>query len=1034
MLENISLSGLSIRRHIGVLMLTIAVIIIGLFFLNRLQVDLLPSITYPRISLRMNVPGVSPEVILEEVTKPLEEGMSATEGVVQVYSETREGRMRVDLFFQPGGDLNVALNEATESFNRVRQNLPDIIEEPRLNKFEPSRLPVYEFALVSDTLPLKDLRLFADEELGRELGFVGGVAVVDVIGGVREEIQVNIDLQRLQSLGVGLNQVLDTLKRRNQDISGGRLEGETGEPLTRAVGKFKNVADIQDLALTDSNNPEEKIYLRDVARVIDGTEEQRIFVTLNGKNAVRVSIQKQPNANTIAVVEGVKKRIAELKKSGLITGGMQVVTTTDESVFIQNAVNNVVSSGLAGTILAGLTVFVFLGSLRQTFIIILAIPLSTLVAIICMKLFGLSINVFSLGGLALGVGIVVDNSIVMLENIALKVNQNQNKRDFLEIARNSSQEVESALVASTATNLVSILPFLLLGGFISLLFNEIILTISFAVAASLLCALTVVPMLASRLLNMRFSSGIQRFWLLKVFSQRLEGLTILYGRCLAKIIRYRIAVILLAFLILGGSSFYLWQYIPRSVFSRIQTGQVNVFAQFPPGTNLNTNRQVMGEVEKILLSQPETKYVFTTSGGSLFGTTTNENILRASSTINLKQGTNTEAYIERMSKALEQLNLVNVRLRLTPGQVRGIILNNSPSVGADVDVMLQGPDGKTLEQAGEEILSILDEKVPSARFRPDADPRQPEIQIKPDWTRLNSLGLSTLEVGQTLRTAIQGSIPTQLQRGERLIDIRVQLDPDSRQKISDISQIPIFLNRQEDLKLADIARIEGGKTPAVIQRINQRQVFIIIGSLVEGAKLSDALAGVQSVLNSTPLPDGISILPSAAAMSNQEIQGSLGLLAGLSVFLVFVVMAVQYNSLIDPLVIMLTVPLALAGGIFGLYLTKTPINAIVIVGVVLLVGIVVNNGIIMVELANQLRQEFGFTRLQAILKAAPQRLRPILMTTVTTVLGLFPLALGLGEGGEFLQPLGIVVFSGLSLATLLTLFIIPCFYVLFSRK
>lgn len=475
--------------------------------------------------------------------------------------------------------------------------------------------------------------------------------MVDVIGGVREEIQVNIDLQRLQSLGVGLNQVLDTLKRRNQDISGGRLEGETGEPLTRAVGKFKNVADIQDLALTDSNNPEEKIYLRDVARVIDGTEEQRIFVTLKVKNAVRVSVQKQPNGNTIAVVEGVKKRIAELKKSGLMTGGMQVVTTTDESVFIQNAVNNVVSSGLAGTILAGLTVFVFLGSLRQTFIIILAIPLSTLVAIICMKLFGLSINVFSLGGLALGVGIVVDNSIVMRSNIALKVNQNQNKRDFLEIARNSSQEVESALVADPATNLVSILPFLLLGGFISLLFNEIILTISFAVAASLLCALTVVPMLASRLLNMRVSSGIQRFWLLKVFSQRLEGLTILYSRFLAKIIRYRMAVILLAFLILGGSSFYLWQYIPRSVFSRIQTGQVNVFAQFPPGTNLNTNRQVMREVEKILLSQPETKYVFTTSGGSLFGTTTNENILRASSTINLKQGTNTEAYIERMSKA-----------------------------------------------------------------------------------------------------------------------------------------------------------------------------------------------------------------------------------------------------------------------------------------------------------------------------------------------------------------------------------------------
>jgi CzcA family heavy metal efflux pump len=1031
--SSFSLSGLSIRRHIGILMLTVAAIVLGLFFLSRLQVDLLPSITYPRISLRMEVPGVSPEVILEEVTKPLEEGMSATEGVTQVYSETREGRVRVDLFFAPGGDLNVALNEATESFNRIRQNLPNIIEEPRLNKFEPSRLPVYEFALVSDRLALKDLRLFADEELGRELGFVAGVAAVEVTGGVREEVRINVDLQRLQSVGVGLNQVLDTLDRRNQDISGGRLQGETGEPLTRAVGKFQTVAEIQNLALNDSGT-EGGVYLRDVAQVVDGTEEQRIFVTLNGKPAVRVTVQKQPDANTIEVVDAVKKRLRELQQAGLIPAGMEVITTTDESIFIRNAIANVISSGIAGTILAGLTVFVFLGSIRQTIIISLAIPLSTLVAIICMRLFGLSINVFSLGGLALGVGIVVDNSIVMLENIALQVNRQREGESWLDIALRSSQEVESALIASTATNLVSILPFLLLGGFISLLFNEIILTISFAVAASLLCALTVVPMLASRLLSVPVSSGIDRFPLFRFFQQRLEGLTILYGRFLVVILRYRVLVILGAVLLLGGSSLWMVQQLPREVLTRIRTGQVSLFAQFPPGTDLDTNRQVMGEVDKILLRQPETRYVFSTSGGNLFGTTTNENILRASSTITLKKGTDTDAYIERMTKELGKLNLVNVRLRLTPGQVRGIILNNSPSVGSDVDVMLQGKDAVLLESTGEKILAILEEKAPQARFRPDADPPQTEIQIKPDWTRLESLGVTTREIGQTLQTAIQGFVPTELQRGDRLVDIRVQLDEESRQRINQIAQIPIFVNPNESLRLEEIASITKGKTPGLIQRINQRQVFLIVGNLVEGAKLSDALSAIDRIFQETELPDGVTLLPSSAAQSNATIQGSLGILGGLAVFLVFVVMAVQYNSLIDPLVIILTVPLALAGGIFGLYITGTAISAIVIVGVVLLVGIVVNNAIIMVELANQLRAEYQFTRQQAILKAAPQRLRPILMTTVTTVLGLFPLALGAGDGGEFLQPLGIVVFSGLSLATLLTLFIIPCFYVLLSRK
>ncbi|HEY9834123.1 MAG TPA: efflux RND transporter permease subunit, partial [Stenomitos sp.] len=349
-----SLSATSIRQHIGTLMLTLTVIVLGVFFLAQLQVDLLPSITYPRIGVRLSAPGVSPEVAVEEITKPLEEALSATEGVVQVYSQTREGQVSLDLYFKPGGNIDQALNDATASFNRAQGRLPDIVEQPRLFKADPSQLPVYEFALQSPSLQDVDLRVFADEELSRELGVVDGVAAVDVSGGVQEEVLVKIDSNRLQSLGIGLTEVLNELRDRNLDVSGGRLRGGDSEPLTRTVARFRDAREIRDLSFEVSAsgepsasgnqqpvNPTRRVYLRDFAQVIDGTEEQRVFVFLNGKPAVKVSIQKQADANTIEVVDGVKKRIQDLRQSGLIPEDMEIVSTLDESVFIQNSISNV---------------------------------------------------------------------------------------------------------------------------------------------------------------------------------------------------------------------------------------------------------------------------------------------------------------------------------------------------------------------------------------------------------------------------------------------------------------------------------------------------------------------------------------------------------------------------------------------------------------------------------------------------------------------------------------------------------------------
>ncbi|MEG4531347.1 efflux RND transporter permease subunit [Microcoleus sp. D2_18a_D3] len=1036
-----SISATAIRRHIGTLMLTLAIIVVGIFYITQLPVDLLPSITYPRISVRLDAPGVSPEVAVDEITRPLEQGLSATEGVTQVFSRTREGQVSVDLFFRPGGDIDQALNDATASVNRIRNRLPDTVESPNLFKFDPSQQPVYEFALTSDSRQGVDLRVFADEELAREINVIPGVASVDISGGVQEEIQVNIDLNRLQSLGVNLNDVFNALRDRNLDTSGGRLRQESNEPLTRTIGRFKTASELANLSFQVSgSNPPKRVYLRDFAQVKDGTEEQRVKVFLNQKPAVKISILKQPDANTITVVDGVKNRIKEMQDSGLISADMTVVTTLDESRFIRNSLADVANAGVSGAVLAAIAVLFFLGSLRQTLIISLTIPLCTLAAIILMRLFGLSLNLFSLGGLALGIGQAIDTSVVILENIVVGLDSNPHlkkgrikdrKERTIEESVERSEEVESAMIASTAANLVSVLPFLLIGGFFSLLFNELILTISFAVGASLLVALTVVPMLTSRLMGMSYSSGISQFGPIKHFNRGFENGTRAYGSMLSKVLGLRLIIIALAFVILGGGTWVMAGQIPQEILPRVNTSQARLFALFPPGTNLETNQKVVAAADKLLLAQPETAYTLTTAGGLLFGNNTVENLLRGSSTITLKPGTNTIAFTERMTEELKKIDVPKgTRLRLVPESIRGLVLTNSPVRGGEIDVVVQGPTEEVLQEAGRQILKELDEKVKLARFRPDGDAPQSEVQIRPDWEKAAVYGLTAQDIGETIQTAIEGAVPTQLQRGNRLVDVRVQFDRTSVKSIAQLGQIPLSGGNNSIIRLSDVANITIGKAPGEIQRLNQRQVFLVVGNLNRGASLGDAVQQVDAVLSEMKLPPGVRIVPSSAAETNQQLQTSLKLLGGLATFLVFVAMAVQYNSLVDPLVILLTVPLALAAGIFGLYITKTAIGATVMIGAILLVGIVVNNGIIMIELANQILEEEKVDRTTAILRAAPQRLRPILMTTITTVLGLFPLALGIGEGSEFLQPLGVVVFSGLSLATLLTLFIIPCFYIL----
>jgi multidrug efflux pump subunit AcrB len=846
-----SLSSLSIRQYIGTLMLTLTVVIVGIFSITQLPVDLLPSITYPRIGVRLSAPGISPEVAIDEITRPLEAALSATDGVVQIYSQTREGQVNLDLYFKPGSNVNQALNDTTAAFNRNRSLLPDSVEEPRLFKFDPSQLPIYELALSSPSLSDVQLRVFADEELSRALGIVAGVASADVSGGVQEEVGVNIDLNRLQSLGISLPEVLDRLTQRNQDISGGRILGENSEPLTRAVGRFENAGAIRDLAFAAGGQasasstqtatttsttlpstlaqqaPAQQVYLRDFAEVTDGTEKERVFVSLNRKKAVKISVQKQSDANTVSVVDAVKQRLATLRTSGAIPADLVITATLDESKFIRNSLADVIGSGLAGAGLAAISVLIFLGSLRQTLIIALTIPLCTLAAAIVMKFSGFSLNIFSLGGLAISVGQAIDTSVVILENVSSRVEKLKLARDpkdgphdrddyaetTIAAVEESSREVESSLVASTAANLVSVVPFVLVGGFISLLFNELILTICFAVVASLLVALTVVPMLSARLFAIEWSSGLNRLWLLRAFNQRLAGGTRSYGNTLVKVIKRPAIVVVTAFVILGGSGIVMAGQIPQEILPRISTGQANVNVQFPPGTSIATNRRVMVAVDDVLLKQPETDYVFTTAGGSLFGNSISSNPARSSGNVTLKPGTDIQAFTARVTKEMNQLNLAGIRIRVSAGAVRGLTLNNSPLRGAEVDVVLQGENAEVLQQAGRQVLAALDERVKLTAFRPDADDRQPEIQIRPNWERANALGLTAQSIGNTIQTALEGSVPTQLQRQERLVDVRVQLNQDLLQQPSQLAQLPLFVASNALVRLSDVATISEGQAP-----------------------------------------------------------------------------------------------------------------------------------------------------------------------------------------------------------------------------
>lgn len=1015
------LAAWSIRHPVGIAMLTLAVSVVGILSYWKLSVDLLPEIMYPGVRVRILDPGVSARIMEDSVTRQLEEQLAITEDAISVESSTSEGASAVNLSFQYGKDIDDALRDASTRLDRAKRFLPDTIRPPIIFKFDPSQIPIAEFVVAS---PLQDpvkLRDWVDYQFSKWFVNLPGVAAVEVGGGLVREIQVLPDPARLSGLRLTANDVITAIERANLQEAAGRLESNRREYIGRTSGRFVNVDDIRQLPLRlpDGGN----IRLGDVAQVVDGHEDDRLRTRLNGLPGVKVSIQKQPDANTVSVVDIVNDRLVWLRERNPMPKDITIKPVADQSVYIRNALRNATAAAGGGALLAMLMVFLFLGDIRRTLVVGTAIPVSILVTFALMGLGGWTLNIMTLGGLALGVGMVVDSTIVMIENI---YRHQTHGESGAEAAEDAAKEVNSAIVASTSTNLAAVVPFLFISGLIGLLFRELIFTITAAIMAAMFVALTLVPAFGSRVpLKERstFRKGVDGF------IKFLEGL---YTRGLGWLLHRPLAQATVALALIGllatgimglGGSKQI--FLPS-----MDDGRIRVRVVADPGIPIDEMDAAVQKLEALFNNQPEVQTVFTIVGGFIFGRTQRLTSNRTTMTVQLvpldQREVGNQAWVKKMQRAIGKLKMAGFKVRMRTGGIRGVRMHRGND---DVTLRVTGPDQDGRDLLGMRVGDILKSVQGLRNVAHSAEETTEELVFAVDHDRLTELGLSVEAVARAARIALEGELVTDFLDDDRSYNIRVRLPVRSINTIQEIETIPLApgSDGQGPIYLGDVAKVSLTASPAEILRDNQRRITEITASLTGDAALGEVVKEVEGKLGTLRIPEGYGLYDTGAAKSLKEGRQLTVILLSLALFLVFVVMAVQYESLRNPLIIMLGVPFAITGVTFGIRITGIPLSMPIWLGVIMLAGIVVNNAIVLVEYFEIMRER-GMAKMEAIVEAGRVRLRPILMTTLTTCCGLTPLAIGAGEGSEMLQPLAITIVFGLSYSMLVTLLFMPVLY------
>jgi len=1019
----------AIAHPVGTSIISIAICVVGVSMVGRLAVDLLPRIIYPQIRASVSNQGVDPEVMEQTVAKVLESRLATTENATLVTSDSGEGRTSVELHFSYGTDIDVALRDASTKLDQARGALPEEADPPVIFKFDPSQIPVLQFAVSSPTRDQAWLKRWCEDQLAPQLLTVKGVASVDVAGGLDREIQVVVDPERLRSYRLTVSELLSRLRQENQDIAAGRLRSAGREVLSKTKGKFRSVDDIRAtrIPLPDGGD----ISLSDVAKVIDGFNDDRVVTRMDGRAAVQVAISKQPDANTVRVVDGCQKVLARLHRDGFFPPDLVSETIQDQAFYVRSAVSGVASAAMVGGGLAMLVVFLFLRSWRRTLIIGTSIPIALLGCVALMGVGDLTLNIMSLGGLALGIGMLVDNAIVMLENID---RHQREQPDALEAAHEGAGEVASAVTASTMTNLAAVVPFFLIGGLTALLFNELLLTISFAILTSLAVALTLVPMLSAQLFRSGGPSRLERFRPLQLVPALVRRLEAVYRRQLPWVLDHRGWVLLTALAAFGLSAWG-FGHLGEEFLPPVDDGRLTAFIRMPPETPLDVTVAAGRASEEAIRALPHVVHVFSASGGFVWGRSTSFNPTRITLNIELEprraRGMSATEWLRLAQDALAATpELANAEVRIRPPRIRGLRTSTGTE---DIEVKVFGPDLGELRQIGLELADRLRGLNGLSSLESSYEETSPEVRVELDRRRAADLGLDVGEVGRTVQTAVGGSVPTRLTEGDREYDIRVRFDRDRVRTAGDLADLPLFPASGAPIRLRDVADVSEGLAPQSVERENQNRVVRVTASVLPAVwSVSEATRAVRDVVAGFRLPEGYTVRYGGQEEAIREGRRAQLTAIALAVFLVFSVMAIQYESLVNPLVIMIAIPLAVVGVVAALAVTGLPISAPVMLGLILLAGIVVNNGILLVEYIEIRRRQGAPSRRDAVLEAAPLRLRPIFMTVSTTVIGMLPLAFNPAEGAELMAPLAVAVIGGLLVSTALTLFVVPSLYLVLN--
>jgi CzcA family heavy metal efflux pump len=1015
-----------IHHPVSTVMLTLTAIVLGLFSLGRLSIDLLPRLIYPQIGVRILDPAVPANIMEDQVTRQIEEQLAITEDSTGIESTTLEGTSELELYFDYGKDIDVALRDASTRLDRAKRFLPTSIDPPIIFKRDPSQIPVMEFVVSSRLRGMTELRTWTDDVFAKFFLNLPGVAAVEVGGGLVREVHVLPDQRRLAGLGLSVEAIVQAIERGNVDSPAGRLRMAGQEYSSRTAGRVASVTALAALPIRLPNG--ESVPLSEVAQVIDTHGDERIRVRYNGTPGVRVSVQKQPTANTVDVAEVVQARLAELHARRLVPEDVQVDLVSNQAVYVRQSLDNATVAALTGAALAMLVVYCFLGSVRGTLVIGTAIPISIMITFVIMALGGLSLNLMTLGGLALGIGMLVDNTIVMLENIERHQREGESG---IAAAENAAAEVTSPIIAATSTNLAAVLPFLFISGLVGLLFRELIFTITASIVASLVVAVTLVPALAARgrpPAPSRVTRAVQAFVGLM---QRM------YAPVVAAILRAPWLVVALALALLAACAALFLQLTGKQAFLPVMDdGRVQVQVFTDPGSALEGMDATVHLLERLAHAQGGVEGISVMAGGSVFGRTQRERPNRSTLSIQLvpvaERAQSVERWVTGFARAVAAEQLAGVKVLSRPAGVRGVRISRSDE---DVSVRVQGADLQVLAALGDRLVQRMRGRPGLRNAQHSAEEQRQEFAVRIDRTRAAELGVDVTQVGRALHVALDGIVVSDFIEADRAYDVRVRLPQGTIDSPAAMEAILLFgaQGGRPAVYMGDVARIELAVAPTEIRRENQRRIVEVTAALTGELPLGEVVRSLHDELRGFELPPGYSLYFGGAYDSLRKGNVLVATLASLALFLVFVVMAVQYESLRNPAVIMLGVPFALIGVVIGLLATGLPLSMPVWLGIIMLIGVVVNNAIVLVEYIELLRQR-GRALVESIVEAAHLRLRPILMTTLTTVAGMSPLALGLGEGSEMLRPLAVCMVFGLLFSMFVSLLLIPSLYLLAHRR